>query len=615
MANWKFYLPWHLALQKLTGTFNLTSLGIIAPALLVVPGQSISLPLVKDILVKDRVENSLVKANLLSDLLLESQPEQSVQLAPQPPSLSPLPEIEPSLPPPPPEPLIQPQSSPQPQQIPGTIPQTTVVQKFEVIGSTVFSPDDFAAITQPFTNRPISLLDLYQVRSAITQLYVEQGYINSGAFIPPQELTQGLVRIQVIEGGLEAINVSGTRRLRPSYIRSRLALATTQPLNVSRLLEALQLLQLDPLIETISSELSASPRQGLSILDITVVEADSFEFRLFADNQRTPSVGSFRRGVGFTEANLLGFGDSLSFDYGNTDGSNSFDLNYTVPFNARNGTLSASVGLGPSEVISRPFNELDITSDSRYYELTLRQPMIQRPTQEFTVGLTGSHQSSETELLDTPFPIAAGADDQGRTKVSAIRFFQEWVNRDSQSVLALRSQFSLGIGAFDATINDGDIPDSRFFTWRLQGQWVRLLAEDTLFLLRGDLQLASEPLLALEQFRLGGLDSVRGYPRDTLLIDNGVFVSAEVRLPIARIPEWDAILHLTPFVEYGQGWNDSGLDPEPDELGSVGLGIQWQQGDSLSIRAGIGIPWNSIDSPDRSWLEDRIYFSVIFTPF
>ncbi|MGF1492826.1 MAG: ShlB/FhaC/HecB family hemolysin secretion/activation protein [Microcoleaceae cyanobacterium] len=496
-----------------------------------------------------------------------------------------------------------------------TFPETTVVQRFEVVGSTVFSPEELAVVTEPFTNRPIALAELYEVRSAITQLYTDQGYVNSGAFIPPQELDEGIVTIQVVEGGVETINISGTERLRPSYVRDRLALATRTPLNINRLLEALQLLQLDPLIEGITSELSASPQPGLSILDIEVVEADSFQVRLFVDNQRSPSVGSFRRGVGFTAANVLGFGDGFRFDYANTDGSNNVDFNYTIPFNPRNGTISLGFGLGPSDVISQPFEELDIESDSIYYELTLRQPIIQTPSNEFSLGLTASHQSNQTELLDEAFPIAAGADDEGRTKVSAVRFFQEWVNRGSDSVIALRSQFSLGGGAFGATVNSSELPDSQFFTWRFQGQWVQRLAPDTLFLLRTDLQLANDALLGLEQFRLGGLESVRGYQQDTLLTDNGLLLSAEARLPVLRISEWDALLQVTPFIQYGRGWNDSGLDPNPQDLGSVGLGIQWQQGDSLSIRAGIGFPWTDISFPGRSRFEDRVYFSVIYTPF
>ncbi len=585
---------------------------VMLPSLLleIIPGPMIGTTLMetRPIWLQTSAENN---KQLQIDFPSESK---LAQLPPQPPSLSPFPEIEPSPTLPSPQELLQP-SSGESQENPGAIPQTTIVKRFEIVGSTVFRPEELAEITQPFTNRPISLAELYQVRSAITQLYTERGYINSGAFLPPQELLDGTVTIQVIEGGVERINITGTQRLRESYIRDRLAIATTSPLNINRLLQALQLLQLNPLIENISSELSASPRPGLSLLDIEVIEADSFEVRLFADNKRTPSVGSFRRGVGLTQANLLGFGDSLRFDYANTDGSDNFDFNYTFPLNARNGTLSLIYGTGPSEVISAPFDVLDIESDSRYYELTFRQPIIQTPAQELIVGITGSHQASETTLLGQAFPVSLGADDEGNTSVSAIRLFQEWINRDQASVLALRSQFSVGVDAFNATVNSGELPDTHFFSWRFQGQWVRLLAEDMLLLLRTDVQIASEPLLSLEQFRFGGLDSVRGYPQDTLLTDNGVFVSAEVRLPILRVSQWDGILHLTPFIDYGRGWNDSGIDPDPDYLGSFGLGLQWQQGRSLSIRAGLGFAWNEFQSLDRTWFEDRVYFSVIYTPF
>ena len=52
---------------------------------------------------------------------------------------------------------------------------------------------------------------------------------------------------------------------------------------------------------------------------------------------------------------------------------------------------------------------------------------------------------------------------------------------------------------FDATINE-DAPDSSFFAWRGQGQWVRRLDEDFLFLLKGDVQLSASSLVPLEQF-------------------------------------------------------------------------------------------------------------------
>ena len=365
------------------------------------------------------------------------------------------------------------------------IPKSIIVNNFEILGSSVFSPEELTKVTQPFVARPLSFAELFQARSAITKLYTDNGYVNSGAYIPPQEMNSGKITIQVLEGELEAINVTGTKRLNPNYIRKRLEIAAGKPVNIDSLLSALQMLRLDPLIDNISAELSAGVRPGTSLLDISIEEADTFKVSTNFDNGRSPSVGTNRRGVGITHNNLFGFGDKFDFKYTNTDGSNSFDFTYSIPVNARNGQLSFSYGTNSNDVIEEPFNPLDIESESRYYELNLRQPLIQKPNTEVTVGLAFSRTESETFLLDTPFALSRGANEEGETRISAVRFFQEWVNRNEKQVIAARSQFSLGVDIFDATINE-DAPDSSFFAWRGQGQWVRRLDEDFLFLLRGD---------------------------------------------------------------------------------------------------------------------------------
>jgi hemolysin activation/secretion protein len=245
--------------------------------------------------------------------------------------------------------------------------------------------------------------------------------------------------------------------------------------------------------------------------------------------------------------------------------------------------------------------------------------VIQTPTQELVLGLTGSRQESESSIRGMGFPLSPGADDEGRLRVSALRFFQEWTARGEREVLAARSELSLGVDAFDATTNN-NAPDSQFLAWRFQGQWVRLLSPDTLLLLRIDGQLANQALLSLEQFRLGGFDSVRGYRQDQLLGDNGVFASAEVRVPIVRVPQWEAILQLTPFVDVGTLWNsdeDNGERPEldPNSLASLGLGLRWQLGNSLTARFDWGIPLIDVDAGDKTLQEQGLYFSVIYSPF
>ncbi|MGI2903290.1 ShlB/FhaC/HecB family hemolysin secretion/activation protein [Tolypothrix sp. VBCCA 56010] len=536
-----------------------------------------------------------------------------------PPSAPPSPPPQPPAPLPPPSDLLRPDNPvPTPnEQIP-SVSETFTVKRFEVVGSTVFSREELAKVLAPFTNKPIAFTQLLQARDAISELYIKKGYITSGAYIPPQTLTSGVVKIQVVEGGLEDILVTGTGRLNRNYVRSRLALATSPPFNRDRLLQALQLLQQNPLIQNLSAELSAGSRPGTSILSVRVREAKSFNTQIALDNGRSPSVGSFRRRLQINEANLLGLGDNLTVGYTNTDGSNSFDASYTLPLNPRNGTLTFNYANTSSNVIERPFNILDIESASRYYDLTFRQPIVQTPTQEFALGLTASRRESDISSLLfreefglLPTELSPGADEQGRTRVSSLQFFQEWTSRNSREVIAARSAFNFGIGAFDATIN-ANPPDSRFFSWQGQAQWVRLLAEDTLVLIRANMQLADRSLLPIEQFGLGGLGSVRGYRQDFLLTDNGVFATAELQYPILRIPQWQGVLQVVPFVDVGSAWNSGRQNPEVNTLASVGLGLQWRQSDRFTARVDWGIPLVYVDSRERTWQENGVYFSILY---
>ncbi|NES23764.1 MAG: ShlB/FhaC/HecB family hemolysin secretion/activation protein [Symploca sp. SIO3E6] len=553
------------------------------------------------------------------------------QLSPPPlprdifqPSPSQPPEPELPQPLPPPEELLGPSdSTPGGSDIPeGFIPGEIkiTIKRFEFSGNTAFSDQELAQEVKKFTGRPITFAELLSARTKITELYTSNGYVTSGALIPPQSLTNPTITIQVVEGGLEDIEVNGTRRLLPQYVRSRLEIATAKPLNVDKLLEALQVLQLDPLIDNISAELSTGSGAATSLLIVEVTEANTWLYEVFANNGRSPSVGSFRRGFTIGQANFLGIGDRLTFGYTNTDGSNEIDASYTVPFNPRNGTLTLSYGNTSSKVIEPPFDILDIESSSRNYDITIRQPIVQTPTQEFALSLTGTRRETDNSLLGIPFPLSEGADDQGRTRVSSLGFSQEWTKRSAEEVLALRSQFNVGIGAFDATLNDPDpgtgepIPDSRFFSWRGQGQWVKLLGPDTILLIRGDMQLATTPLLPIEQFGLGGLGSVRGYRQFSVLTDNGVFASAELRVPILRIGS-ESMLQLAPFIDIGTTWNTDRANPDANSLASVGLGFELQLGDNFNARLDWGIPLIPVDNTRRTWQENGLHFSVEFSNF
>ena len=566
-----------------------------------------------------------LSANLPDDI----EPNQTLQLSQVPNPITPQPSPSPiPIPQPTPEiPLETPSNSDSSPQYPA-IPGTITVERFEFKGNTAFSDRELTEAVQDYLNKPLTFPQLLQVEEIIRNKYTagcqsqteeQPCYLNSGAYFPADQVfarENAVVKVQIIEGGIESIEITGTKRLNRDYIRSRIEKGISQPLNREKLLEKLQLLQLDPLIENLSAELAAGSRPGRSLLSIKVTEADSFTTKLFTDNERAPSVGSWRRGISLSEGNLLGFGDRIFGEYVNTDGSNAFDFGYSIPLTASNTTFTLAGGVTDTEVVEPPFDRIDIEGDSFKFEVGLRQPLLRTPTEEFALGISASRQESNTELLGQNFALAAGADENGETRVSAIRFSQEYTRRTLKDVFAVRSQFNLGIDAFDATVNADPLPDSRFFSWRGQGQYVRRLGQNSLMVLRSDLQLSTTNLVPLEQFSVGGFRSVRGYRQDALLTDNGFFTSAEIRLPLLKAEKVQGLLQVAPFIDLGWGWNSSNdSDPEDNTLIGMGLGLQWQMGDRFTARVDWGIPLTDIEDSDRTWQENGVYFSINYSPF
>lgn len=495
-----------------------------------------------------------------------------------------------------------------------TRPSTGVtfqVNQIEVVGSTVLQAE-IASLVQPLESRALTLNDLFDLRTAITNLYVAQGYITSGAFLPNnQDLSDGVVQIQVVEGALEAIQVNGLSHLQEAYVRDRIALATQTPLNVRRLEEALQLLQVNPLLARVNAELTAGSAPGQTLLILDLTEADPFIANFGVDNTRASSIGSLQGTASLTHLNVLGLGDQLSVGGGYTEGLKLYTVSYALPLNAYDGTVEMRYENTGSRIVDPRFVDIGIRNESESFGIHFRQPLTRSVNSEFALGLGLDLQESRSFILnDIPFSFSEGAN-RGVAKVSAVRFSQEWVNRDINTVLAVRSQFSLGLNAFGATVNESG-PDGQFLSWLGQFQWVQQFAPGTLLLTRFSTQLTPDSLLPLERFSLGGVETVRGYAQNQIVTDNAVLGSVEFRLPLSAIPNE---LQLTPFIDAGAGWNNQSPNPDPSFLLGTGVGLRWQPIPEFSLRLDYGIPLIGTRKTGSSWQENGFYFSVNLQPF
>lgn len=513
-------------------------------------------------------------------------------------------------------PTLKPTPSSSPTPSPELPTQPIPIVKIEVVGSTILTASEITQLTSPLEGHSVTLKELRTVADRITEIYLNRGFLTSRAIVPPQTITDGKVTIQVIEGRLSQIEVEGNRRLNTSYITSRIRLGGVSPLNTGKLEEQLRLLRLNPLLDNVEASLRAGEKEGESILMVRVSESNPFGWEIGIDNYSPPSIGSERIGLGLRHINLTGNGDELWGSYYKSWGdSDVLDFNYRFPVNPMNGTIQLRVAPNRNGIITPPFDELNITGISQRYDLSFRQPLSRSTREEFALSLGFSYQKNQTFLDGKGYPFGFGPDNQGLSTTSVVKFGQDYLRRDGQGVWAFRSQFNMGTGLFNATQNNGSIPDGIFFSWLGQMQRVQRLNDDHLLIVQADLQLTPNSILPSEQFIIGGGQSLRGYRQNVRAGDNGFRFSVEDRFTLDRDSSGSPLLQLAPFLDLGSVWNSENNPNKivnPNFLAGIGLGLIWQPIQGLNVRLDYGIPLVSLPYRGDNLQDYGFYFSVLY---
>ncbi|MDM8549807.1 ShlB/FhaC/HecB family hemolysin secretion/activation protein [Desulfobacterales bacterium HSG2] len=492
------------------------------------------------------------------------------------------------------------------------------VRKFRLEGNTVFSEEDLAPILGPYENREITAEEMQEAKKSVTLFYIDRGYVNSGAVIPDQQMKDGIITFRIIEGKLSKTEVSGNTWLRTGYISKRLELTTgpeAGPLNIITLQDRLKLIRQDPRVENINATLGPGLEPGEAMLDVKVDESRPYHMSLTFNNHNSPGIGSYRGEVGLRHINLTGWGDALGVSYGLTEGLNEYSANYTIPITRWDTTLAFDFDRSESDVVTDPFDKLDIASKTKTYSVALRHPFYKTLSREFAMELKFEKRESETYLLNEPFSFAEGTED-GESEISVLRFSQEWVDRTLTQVLALRSSFGFGLDMMGATVNDSGV-DGEFITWLGQFQWLKRISPlNSQILLRTDLRLSNDPLLPMEKFSIGGATTVRGYRENQLTTDNGVISAFEWRIPVAQLRVTkgtnDGFLHLVlPFFDFGQGWNTDRPDPSTDSIYSTGVGLRWTVTPKILAEVYWGYALRDVEDPgEYNIQDDGIHFQI-----
>ena len=528
------------------------------------------------------------------------------------PSQQPLPQ--PEFRKPPPEQLKLPQVSPADAD---RLPRMTrvMVRKIRITGNTVIPDAELEKIAAPFENRELGSIELEELRQRLTKLYISRGYVNSGAVLPDQKVSEGVIEFRIIEGRLTRTEIEGTEHFDAAYFSDRIALHAGPPLNVPELEQELQILLRDPLVKSMNARLVPGERPGEAVLKAKVEEAPRVNLGLVLDNKLAPGLGDAKATLLGSINNLIGRGDVLEGEFGYAKGiPYDFKLRYRSPINIHDTAIGVHYETTKAEVVESPFDVLDIKSKLETIGAQISHPVYRTPNKQLVLAGVVERRETKTTLLGVPFSFSPGVND-GKATVSALRLVGDYVDRGRTQVIAARSTVSIGLDAFGSTIN-ANAPDSRFTAWLGQFQWVKLLGErgDQLRF-RADFQYTNNALLPVEQYAVGGLDSVRGYRAFQLLRDKGYTASVEYRIPVFSNPTGERNLQFAAFVDTGGAKFNERQNPGPSQITGVGVGLVWNPRPEFSAELYYANGLNNVpDPPSHSLQDDSLYFRLIARP-
>jgi len=399
-----------------------------------------------------------------------------------------------------------------------------------VDGAEEIARDSFASALLPYFGRNLSGDDLTALSRAVADVARSAGYPFASAWVEPQALSDGVLRVRLDGGALSAVRVIGHSNALADRILSR-ALVTGRAVRRDQLERAILLVGDIPGVTVKESKYIR--QDGFGILLVTIAE-DRLSAYAQIDNRGSREVGPLRATAIVNARGVLQPGDEASLVVANTpiDPSEFIFLRgrYTAPVDANGATLSASASYGRAKP-GASLAPLDVTGESYDASVFYSKPIVRTRSRSMwgTVEFRGLH-STQT-LLRLPL-----REDRIATLTGSVNGTMHVGSGILRGAVNLIDGLPLpGVtreSDFRKSRSDGD---ARFVVLSYAVEWVAPLAGRLSVALTSEGQIASRPLLATMEIGVGGPGFGRGYDYAERTGDNGILGSGEVRFDLRHI--------------------------------------------------------------------------------
>jgi hemolysin activation/secretion protein len=446
------------------------------------------------------------------------------------------------------------------------------LKKVEFKGNTVLSPSELDAIARKYVDRQVTRGDIAQLKYDVARAYYDEGYILVRVVTPRQDLSAGVLKVDIYEARVGTFNVKNDNVLSERVVKA--FSSRVQPGDVFEESDVESMVNDFNDLVNVNAMLNLSQGKQFGTTDmlLNLASAQEDEQRIGVDRYGSKLTGRHNLTLNLQKSNLLKEGEKFNLDAFVSDGVTwSASGAFSIPTGVRNIVFDARYVRTHIE-IGDGLSALNATGATRIGEVAFSSNLINMRRQ--VIRLRGGLQAREHEsfLADT-----INTDDNVRQVFVEGSYLARFTDLLAYGALRVSKGLdALGAsskGAALATRAEGD-PEVVLLQPLLYATYRPIPKGEIRATVTG--QYATNATLSSDLFILGGQGSVRGFEPAQITGESGVQLSLEYAHTVWKGPWEDANWNvaLGPFVDYGRVWNRQDAATTDNRLMSAGLGAQ-----------------------------------------
>jgi len=451
------------------------------------------------------------------------------------------------------------------------------LERIELRGAVVMDEWDLEVFEAQFLGKCIDPALANSVLSAATDYYLTRGFITTRAYLPNQDLKDGVMDVVIAEGVVEDIEVKSDK---PMSISTVFAEDVDRGLNIRDLEQAVDQLNAVP-----GNDVKMAVKPGEMAQASTVVfenkGSPEFKGRLSTDNSGSESTGERGASLSIQRGNLLGLNEVWSASARQSLGSaekqsHSYSANVKIPHGYNTYSLGATKG-GFNTILTFPVTGTELTSEgaNRSTYASATRVLFRDQNSKHSVSLKLQRDSVESYLADTKIDV-------NTRSLNALTLSGESVLGFGDRVLVVTPEISMGLSEVD-NLPQGvntplENPQAEYLRYKLSLDWSQpFVVNETNMRWKSRFvgQYADVPLYGSQQIIVGGASSVRGSHDVSIVGDRGYFLQNTVSA-FAEYPFGGDTLGVEYFggYDFGRVWSER-PDVYEGNMGAYVLGANF----------------------------------------